>query len=302
MEGLQQLEPFPEDNTSQYLLKLAHINTRLGWMPPHEHVYAELVISLEGQAVNVIDGRENAVLPGDIYLLLPGMLHEQREMKNYRFCILKFDYDILMAEVGELKELPGFQLAFVLEPRLRQNGCMTLEGNLCLDQEALRCVEALTVLLEQELRKREPVYEELSRRIFLALVAVVSRRCTRRNGQDGNMAAEKLVDSISYMESHYQEEIPLDTLAGQAHYSRRHYTRLFREYFHTSPLAYLNQIRLRHACVLLTESQLTTTEVSRQCGFSDLSSFCRHFKQQYGITAQQYKSGQNVHFPKENES
>lgn len=290
MEGLEQLVPFPEDNTRQYLLKLAHINTRLGRMPPHEHIYAELVIGLEGQALNIIDGRENVVLPGDVYLLLPGMTHEQREMENYRFCILKFDYDALMAEVGELKNLPGFQLVFVLEPRIRQNGGIDLEGNPSLDEEALQCVEGLTVLLEREIREQGPEYEELSRQMFLALVAVVSRRCIRRAGRAVNRTTGQLAESMSYMERHYREEITLDDLANRAHYSRRHYTRLFRDCFLTSPLAYLNRIRLRQACFLLTGTQLTAAEISRQCGFSDPSAFCRRFKQQYGLTPQQYRS------------
>lgn len=96
-----------------------------------------------GRAVNIIDGRESLVLPGDVYMLLPGMTHEQREMENYRFCILKFDYDALMAEAGEMKNLPGFQLVFVLEPKIRQTGGIDLEGNPSLDSEALSCVEGL---------------------------------------------------------------------------------------------------------------------------------------------------------------
>ena len=290
MEDLEQLVPFPADNTHQYLLKLAHINTRLGHMQPHEHIYAELVIGLEGRAVNIIDGRESLVLPGDVYMLLPGMTHEQREMENYRFCILKFDYDALMAEAGEMKNLPGFQLVFVLEPKIRQTGGIDLEGNPSLDSEALSCVEGLTVLLERELREQGPEYEELSRQMFLSLVAVVSRRCIRRTDRTMNRTTGQLAESMSYMERHYREEITLDDLASRAHYSRRHYTRLFRDCFCTSPLAYLNRIRLRQACSLLTGTQLTAAEISRQCGFSDPSTFCRRFKQQYGITPQQYRN------------
>ena len=151
-------------------------------------------------------------------------------------------------------------------------------------------MEGLTVLLERELREKGPEYEELSCQMFLALVAVISRRCVRRSDQSMNRVTGYLAESMSYMERHYREEITLDDLALRAHYSRRHYTRLFRDCFGTSPLAYLNRIRLRQACSLLTGTRLTAAEISHRCGFSDPSSFCRRFKQQYGVTPQQYRN------------
>ena len=67
--------------------------------------------------------------------------------------------------------------------------------------------------------------------MFLSLVAVVSRRCVRRTDRTMNRTTGQLAESMSYMERHYREEITLDDLASRAHYSRRHYTRLFRDCF-----------------------------------------------------------------------
>jgi len=290
MEELIQLLPFPPEDDDLDFPKLAHINARLGHMPQHDHICAELFISLEGKAVNVINGRQIPVLPGDVYLLLPGMNHEQLEMENYRFCILKFDYDALLQEAGALKNLPGFQLIFVLEPRIRMNRELVLEGNPTLDGANLRYAETLTAILEQELQEKGQEYKAVTRQVFLALVALISRSCARRGTKPLARSTAQLARSMSFMEQHYAQPLTLDQLAAEAHYSRRHYARLFQECFGASPLAYLNQIRLRYACTLLTTTNFTSTEIALRCGFSDVAIFCRRFRSALRVTPQQYRA------------
>lgn len=264
------LTPFPRDNTSQYLVKLAHVGTRVGTLETHEHTYAELVVALGGHAVNVIDGERTEVGAGDVYVLLPGMLHEQRDMRGYRYCIFKFDYEALQHEAGELKKLPGFHLLFSLSGELRPR----------LDDDARRVVEILAGYLEEELRERPAGYETVAKDIFIGLVALLSRHC-KVSDPRGKPGAQAVADTMGYLQRHYMENISLDELAGRVGYSRRHFTRLFREAAGVSVHEYLTRIRLTAAAEL---PELPLSEVAARTGFSDASALCRAYRKRFGVT------------------
>ncbi|MBR2872686.1 MAG: helix-turn-helix transcriptional regulator, partial [Lentisphaeria bacterium] len=51
----------------------------------------------------------------------------------------------------------------------------------------------------------------------------------------------------------------------------------------------LNEIRLKHALALLTQSDLNISVIALECGFNDLSYFYRTFKKKYSFNPGEYK-------------
>lgn len=286
---MNELYPFPSNNSDQYLLKLAHINVRQGVMPEHDQDFAELIVALDGHCINIINGVASFVLPGDIFVVLPGMPHEYRDMNDYRFCIIKFDYELLMHEAGDIKNLPGFQLLFVIEPHLKIEG--KLESVPTLDADTLLYTEMTTKILERELSEKPPEYQTFAKHMFMSLVSLVSRRCIRKEGGVALRNANSAAIAASYMEKNFGNSITLDELARLTNYSRRHFTRLFREHFATSPMNYLNKIRMKNASHLLSTSNLSIADIAAKNGFSDSGFFSRSFKTYWGKTPGEYRAG-----------
>jgi transcriptional regulator GlxA family with amidase domain len=75
----------------------------------------------------------------------------------------------------------------------------------------------------------------------------------------------------------------LDDLAAVAHASPRHLTRLFQMHTGTTPLAYINCLRIALARQLLTNSHLTLDEVAERAGFGS-SRHLRRIWRQYSAT------------------
>jgi transcriptional regulator GlxA family with amidase domain len=75
----------------------------------------------------------------------------------------------------------------------------------------------------------------------------------------------------------------LDELAAVAHASPRHLTRLFQMHTGTTPLAYINCMRIALARQLLTNSQFTLDEVAERAGFGS-SRHLRRIWRQYSTT------------------
>lgn len=247
----------------------------------HNHSCAELYISLDGHAVNEINGKSSETLPLDVYVLTQDMIHSQPEAKKYRYCLFKFNLEVLYARAGKLLSEPIFQTLFVIEPQLRRQG--VIEGNLKIDVLTAEFAVKTAQLLVREKDS------DLKDALFFALISVICKNAKPRlyNGQSS--AYERITNVASYMESHYSEHLPLELLAKQAHYSKRHFTRIFHSLYQLSPIDYINQVRLRHASVMLTQSALSISQIAEKCGFTDSSMFAKSFRNHYGQTPSSYR-------------
>ncbi len=100
----------------------------------------------------------------------------------------------------------------------------------------------------------------------------------------------RLTPLIEYIEHHFASEITQPMLCEQLHVSPQHLCRMFRECLNTRPMAYVTQVRLRHACELLAHSSLTISEISERVGFHNLNYFRKEFKRYTGSTPTSYRN------------
>lgn len=99
-----------------------------------------------------------------------------------------------------------------------------------------------------------------------------------------NAALSSLRIAADYMEKNYREHITVEYLAELSGYSPSHFSRQFSRVYGTSPIQYLNSIRILHAKNLLCTDQYTMAEIAQNCGFSNVYYFSRCFKQLTGTT------------------
>lgn len=270
---------YPKDRNEQYLVKMAHIGRRVGALERHPHKYAELMIVLDGQTVDVIDEKEHYTKAGDVYVLYPGTLHEQREARGYRYAIFKFDHNAFMTEAESLRCLPGFHLLFSIESGSPLRAVV--------DDATLATIEPLTNMMEQELVNGAQESEALVKHLFMAVVAILCRNC-QPSLSSLRSYRQVIAQALGYMETHYAETVTLDDLARVTGYSRRHFTRLFRENMGCSAKTYLTELRLNAACRLLTQNEPLTT-VAATCGFSDAAALCHTFRRHFGVTPKAFR-------------
>lgn len=93
----------------------------------------------------------------------------------------------------------------------------------------------------------------------------------------------------SYVENHYMNPITPEDLSRTLHCSRSAMYRRFREYFGVSPSHYVNEVRIRRARFLLTETDRPVGEIAAAVGIPDVFYFSRLFKSTTGETAGDYR-------------
>ena len=81
----------------------------------------------------------------------------------------------------------------------------------------------------------------------------------------------------------------VNDLCQKLNYSRMQLSRLFKQYFGTTPHDYLLSNRLLYAQNLLINTDMNTLEIANAVGYSNLAQFNIVFKKKFGVTPGQYK-------------
>ena len=84
-------------------------------------------------------------------------------------------------------------------------------------------------------------------------------------------------------------KMSLTELCEALHFSKTHLERLFRKEMGVSAAAYLSRLRIARAAALLSDSDLSLSDIAEECGFFDASHFCKGFKRATGFSPGRYR-------------
>lgn len=93
--------------------------------------------------------------------------------------------------------------------------------------------------------------------------------------------------AIGLMEVDYQKNLSVAQLAAEVGLERSYFSSLFKRHTGRSPHSYLNELRIKKACVLMKEYGYAISEVAEQVGLEP-SNFARIFKREIGLTPREY--------------
>ena len=86
----------------------------------------------------------------------------------------------------------------------------------------------------------------------------------------------------------------LDTLAALTHLSRNYFSELFSSSTGRTFKSYLIDLRLRQACRLLANTDMSVTDVCYASGFDSFSNFMRTFKSRHKVTPLKFREDNRV--------
>lgn len=95
---------------------------------------------------------------------------------------------------------------------------------------------------------------------------------------------------FDYVMHNFQNDITLDTISSIAYLTPNAFCRFFKQRTNKTFFQFLIELRIEHACqLLLTNGDLSITEVSDASGFRSISNFNRKFKALKGSTPSEYQ-------------
>lgn len=112
---------------------------------------------------------------------------------------------------------------------------------------------------------------------------------------NNNMVVKKIVD---YIETHMDEDLSLDQIAGALNYSKFYIARVFSEETKHTIYKYIQGRRLTLAAQKLVETKQPIAEIAYEAHYDSQQAFTFAFKQLYQCTPKIYRKN-GVFYPKQ---
>ncbi|WP_256760294.1 AraC family transcriptional regulator [Cohnella sp. WQ 127256] len=112
---------------------------------------------------------------------------------------------------------------------------------------------------------------------------------------NGNSREKYIAQVVHFIELNYANKITVTSIAHFIGLQRSYLSSLFREVMNTSIQDYLISYRMRKACELLQNSNLSIGDIARSVGYDDPLLFSKMFKKTINTTPTQYRSSSVVH-------
>lgn len=231
--------------------------------PPHWHDYFEFELVLEGRGTQIYNGTEYALERGTVSLMSYYDFHALHFQADTKLLKLQFNEQMLPKELNEFIFLS------------RNRFCCSLSEE--ETEEMIRWME----LIEAESRDRRQFYDCMVRNAISSLMVTMLRRMAP---QPSAAAPSLLQKAVAYVHGHFRENISLTQVAAACSVTPNYLGKRFSEWMGLSFSEYLNTVRLRHACNLLSGTDLSVREIARSSGYGSIEYFEYSFKRRLSCT------------------
>ena len=188
---------------------------------------------------------------------------------------------------------------FCQNPFVRDHFAARLLGNGGFPFAVLRAASAwqaelmavVQALLETCLASAEPDFFTLQSLAYRA-VAILFQRMPeeKRLSPQVDRRLSSLRNMVGYIQAHYEERLSLDRIAAAGQVSQSTCCAIFRHQLQQTPISYLNRYRLEKALGLMTQPELSITEIAYAVGFASASYFAETFHKHFGLSPSEHRA------------
>lgn len=276
---------FTKDTNYPFFVQYGYHDTDL-YMHTHAD-FSELVIVLSGTAMHKVDNEAYFIKKGDVFVISDNISHGYENTYDFRICNIMYTPEKLFSSDSDIRKLSGFHALFVIEPYLTAE--RSFQSRLKLSLPDFEQVSSIVTNMIHEYEQKSDGWKTMLNSYYMMLVVLLSRAYSF-SSLDLKSDVLNIAKSVSYMENNYSEPITMEELALRSNLSIRHFTRIFRATYQTTPGNYLLALRMQHACSLLVNTDLSISEIAFECGFNDSNYFTRQFGKLFHSTPRQYRS------------
>ena len=245
----------------------------------HWHQELELIYIHSGQARFCINDDEFIAHAGDLVYVDTGDFHysDSAEYENHLDFII-LDPGVITSHYHHAH----FTHPLITAEMLKSYG---------LEADVVRLFSQVS----EELSAGKPYYPEIVSAMLKEFIFRLRRShprmdkaaVTRSHRLDTLSDIQQL---LTYIDEHYGEDITLTLAARKMNLSESHFSKTFKKLVGLNFVTYLNAVRVEQAASMLRDSGKKIADIALTCGFGNIRSFNRTFKEYTGYTPTQFLS------------
>lgn len=248
----------------------------------HWHEDVEFVVMTEGEMTYWVDGTSYRLEKDQGMFINARQIHYgySADGKGGEFVCVRF-HPSLIGVTEEVKR------KYVLPVTGKENrGCLFLHPDIPEQKEMMEFLCRARILCEKRAEELELELASIFLKIWRLLCRQMKISGADEREQDHRLPG--LYQMMEFIQNNYGEKITLADIAREGKMCKSSCCKVFQEYLHKSPVAYLMEYRIRKSMEML-DSQLAITEVALNCGFSGASYYAETFRRIAGITPGEYR-------------
>ncbi|MFC5449811.1 helix-turn-helix transcriptional regulator [Paenibacillus aestuarii] len=237
---------------------------------PRTTTYYSLHFVLDGTGLFFHEGQSYILNRGDLFCLFPQLTHEYYTSADWplKLAWIAFDGKLALDVLDKIGLRPSY-------PFLAH----------AFDMEIEKSLEAFFHLV----RKGEtPGSDLLKSSEFLGIIGELIERADQPGYKDQG-SESWLEKGISYMNMHFAEGITVNEISKYVGVDRTHFSKSFRKSFGVTPVQYLQQLKMKTAKSMLTETENNLAEIAQSIGYPDVFTFSKAFKKLVGMPPNHYR-------------
>lgn len=264
MDGLivKYYDEYMEEGKYYYIEK----NILLGTCYMHNHQFVEIELITAGSGTQVINGKSQKVCPGCISILTPSDFHSYTlsDEVEIKILSLKFNADFVSEDIRKMI--------------LNRRSAVTL--NLTESaQEKIKCIGDVII---GKLKCHDKFNNIIVRNCIECICALILEEYVKNNAYaDDDSVDDKCQKALSYIHFNFKQKITLDDVAAHIHMTPTYFCTYFRQQTGTSFVNYINKLRVQLAYDLITQTDMTLTQIYYESGFKSYTHFSKTFKEFY---------------------
>ncbi|MBQ7840165.1 MAG: AraC family transcriptional regulator [Lachnospiraceae bacterium] len=234
--------------------------------PLHWHDYIEFEIVVSGSARHVYNGNAYTISEGSAYMMSYYDFHGVTALTDLELYSIHFNRNMLHPDLIPFLDFNRFRCRF--DP-----------------PETDHIVKKL-LQLSTESQKAQPFYKILVQNILSEIVVLMIRKC---KADTDHATPQPVLQAVAYINDNFQRDLTLTELADHLSFSPNYLGQLFKNQTGRTFNEYLNTLRLKYACRLLSLTDLTVKEVAFTSGYSSVEYFLSVFKKKMMMTPNAYR-------------
>lgn len=236
----------------------------------HYHRFYEIELIVSGSGTHLLNGQAYPIRPGGMHLLRPTDFHELIVDGCMTVHLIQIPVSCLSEQLFQLLRLHRANLVAYLT-----EASFVSMDNLC-------------ALLEEQADSDGAYQAHLMENLLSSIILYFLQHV--ESGHLSRLPGGRMREILSYMQTHFSEDIDIAHIASQFYLNKNYLCSLFMKETGMTVLQYLRELRLEHAARLSMTTEMRSIEICEACGYQSVSNFLRDFKHKYHLSPLQLRA------------